>query len=98
MSRAQDNEALRISMPRLRSRLDALAEIGPIDGGGSCRLALTDDDKQGRDLVAMWMRDLGLRVLVDEVGNVVGTWPADRTDPPVRIGRQIEPVANCGAD
>jgi beta-ureidopropionase / N-carbamoyl-L-amino-acid hydrolase len=96
MSRAPDNDTLRISMPRLRSRLDALAEIGPIDGGGSCRLALTDDDKQGRDLVAMWMRDLGLRVLVDEIGNVVGTWPADRTEPPVMTGSHIDTVATGG--
>ncbi len=87
---------LRISFPRLRARLDALAELGAIDGGGSCRLALTDADKQGRDLVVTWMRDLGLRVDIDGIGNVVATWPADRHEPPVLIGSHIDTVATGG--
>jgi N-carbamoyl-L-amino-acid hydrolase len=87
---------LRIAMPRLRARLDALAEIGPIEGGGNARLALTDDDQRGRDLVVTWMSDLGLRVDVDEIGNVVGTWPADATAPPVMTGSHIDTVATGG--
>jgi N-carbamoyl-L-amino-acid hydrolase len=87
---------LRIAMPRLRARLDALAEIGPIDGGGNARLALTDDDRRGRDLVVTWMRDLGLRVDVDEIGNVVATWPADATAPAVMTGSHIDTVATGG--
>ncbi len=87
---------LRISMPRLRARLDELAEIGGIEGGGNARLALTDDDRRGRDLVVTWMRDLGLRVDVDEIGNVIGTWPADATEPPVLTGSHIDTVATGG--
>jgi beta-ureidopropionase / N-carbamoyl-L-amino-acid hydrolase len=93
---AADPAALRISYPRLRARLDALAEIGAIDGGGNARLALTDDDRRGRDLVVTWMRDLGLRVDIDEIGNVVGTWPAERVDPPVLTGSHIDTVATGG--
>jgi N-carbamoyl-L-amino-acid hydrolase len=87
---------LRISFARLRARLDALAELGAIEGGGSCRLALTDEDKNGRDLVVTWMRDLGLRVTVDGIGNVVATWPPDRHDPPVLTGSHIDTVATGG--
>ena len=87
---------VRISFPRLRARLDALAELGAIDGGGSCRLALTDADKQGRDLVVTWMRDLGLRIDIDGIGNVVATWPPDRHDPPVLVGSHIDTVATGG--
>ena len=50
---------------RLLLALDLLAQIGPIDGGGCCRLALTDEDKAGRDLVVGWMRELGLEVSID---------------------------------
>ena len=71
-----------ISWPRLRARLDALAEIGDTGDGGCARLALTDADREGRDLVVTWMRDLGLRVDIDEVGNIVGTWPAASDAPP----------------
>jgi N-carbamoyl-L-amino-acid hydrolase len=95
MTRATVDD-LEISLPRLRARLDALAEIGAIDGGGCARLALTDDDRRGRDLVASWMRDLGLRIDVDEIGNVVGTWPPERTDAPVMTGSHIDTVATGG--
>ncbi len=55
-------EALRIDADRLMRRLERLAGIGAIDGGGCCRLALTDEDRAGRDLVVGWMRELGLEV------------------------------------
>lgn len=55
-------------------RIFALAEVGAIDGGGCNRLALTDADRDGRDVVVGWMRDLGLDVVIDAVGNVIGTW------------------------
>jgi N-carbamoyl-L-amino-acid hydrolase len=90
------SDGLSISYPRLRARLDALAEIGAIDDGGCARLALTDEDRLGRDLVVSWMRNLGLRVDVDEIGNVVGTWPADSTDAPVMTGSHIDTVATGG--
>ncbi len=87
---------LTLSFPRLRARLDALAEIGAFQPGGVARLALTDDDRQGRDLVVTWMRDLGLRIDVDGIGNIVGTWPADRHEPPVLTGSHIDSVATGG--
>ena len=53
-------------------RLDDLAQIGAIEGTqGNCRLALTDEDRAGRDLVGTWMADLGLEITVDGLGNVV---------------------------
>ena len=66
---------LRIDIDRLMGRIMALAEIGAIDGGGVCRLALSDTDKAGRDLVVSWMKELGLAVTVDRIGNVVGIRP-----------------------
>ena len=86
----------RIDRSRLLARLDTLGQVGAIDGGGVCRLALTDADGAGRDLVVSWMRDLGLRIDVDGIGNVVGTWPADRFDPPVMCGSHIDTVATGG--
>jgi len=91
-----DFDGIAISLPRLRARLDALADVGPIEGGGNARLALTDEDRAGRDLVTEWMTDLGLRVEIDEIGNVVGTWPPERIDPPVMTGSHIDTVATGG--
>ena len=54
---------LRINGARLLSRLQQLAREGARPDGGVCRLALSDADKAGRDLVVQWMRDLGLTAL-----------------------------------
>ena len=92
----RDVKTAHVSFSRLRARLDALAEVGSFAPGGCSRLALTDADREGRDLVVTWMRDLGLRVDVDGIGNIVGTWPADRFEPPVLTGSHIDTVATGG--
>ncbi len=87
---------LRVDGDRLLRRLDELATIGPIDGGGSCRLALTDEDRDGRDLVVAWMHDLGLDVTVDAIGNVVGVRPGRTDGSPTMTGSHIDTVATGG--
>jgi N-carbamoyl-L-amino-acid hydrolase len=87
---------LRINGERLCWRLDQLAQIGRIAGDGVCRLALSDEDKQGRDLVVHWMRELGLSVQVDRIGNVVGTRPGLADGPTVITGNHIESVRTGG--
>ena len=54
---------LRINLDRLLGRLDALAAIGAIDGNGVCRMALSDEDRQGRDLVCSL--DAGLPAMTE---------------------------------
>ena len=67
---------------RLLARLDALAEIGADRGRRrSCRLALTDDDRQGRDLVVAWMRDLGLASPSTRSATSSAPWPAPTRRP-----------------
>lgn len=87
---------LRINIDRLMDRIEALGRIGALDGGGVCRLALTDEDKEGRDLVVQWMKDLGLDVTVDQIGNIVGQRDGEETGPPVMIGSHIDSVATGG--
>lgn len=85
----------RINADRLMSRIMELAEVGKIDGGGCSRLALTDDDRAGRDLVIRWMDELGLRIETDDVGNVVGTWDVG-TGAAVMTGSHIDTVRTGG--
>ncbi|MES2103740.1 MAG: Zn-dependent hydrolase [Pseudomonadota bacterium] len=61
---------LKINGDRLWQSLMELAQIGATQKGGVKRLALTDLDKQGRDLVTGWARQAGLAVTVDQIGNV----------------------------
>ncbi|MDH4277100.1 MAG: M20 family metallo-hydrolase [Acidimicrobiia bacterium] len=94
---------LRIDIERLLARLIELSDIGGIDGTTGCsRLAFTDADKAGRDLVVTWMTDLGLDITIDGIGNVVGVWrpesmPAGARDlAPVMTGSHIDTVATGG--
>lgn len=87
---------LRIDIDRLMDRLFRLGEVGALEGGGVCRLALTDADKAGRDLVVAWMKELGLEVTVDRIGNVVGLRQGEVEGPPVMTGSHIDTVATGG--
>ena len=88
---------LRVNSDRLLGRLAALAEIGAIEGTEGCaRLALTDEDRAGRDLVLTWMRDLALDITVDGIGNVVATLPGRVAGPPVMCGSHIDTVRTGG--
>ena len=88
---------LRIDIDRLQERLAELAEIGGIAGTEGCaRLALTDEDRMGRDLVIRWMRDLGLEVTIDVLGNAVGIMAGQVDGPPVMCGSHIDTVRTGG--
>ncbi len=89
-------DGLRIDGARRAARITALAAVGAIDGGGVCRLALTAEDRAGRDLVAGWMRDRGLAVTVDAIGNVVGVRRGLEPGPPVMVGSHIDTVRTGG--
>ncbi len=94
---------VKIQPDRLLADLEALAAIGDTGDGGNCRLALTDDDAGGRELVVGWMRDLGLDVRVDRIGNVVATRAGADGDTadnahaaPVMTGSHIDTVRTGG--
>ncbi len=101
MGLSTDWSELRVNTERLLVRLDELGEIGRIDGPngewGNARLALTDEDRHGRDLVVGWMHDLGLDVAIDAIGNVVATRPgSDPSLAPVMVGSHIDTVGTGG--
>ena len=81
---------------RLQNRIKELGRVGAITSGGVSRLALTNEDRDGRDLVVRWMRDLGLSIQVDRIGNVIGTRAGILDSPPVIIGSHIDSVATGG--
>jgi N-carbamoyl-L-amino-acid hydrolase len=61
---------IRINRERLWESLMSMAEIGPGSEGGSCRLALTDEDRDGRNLFVKWCRDAGCSITLDDMGNI----------------------------
>ena len=86
----------RINGPRLLSRLAALAKIGNTGDGGARRLALSDEDKLGRDQLCRWLKEVGLDVHVDKIGNIVGVLPGATDAAPILLGSHIDTVGSGG--
>jgi N-carbamoyl-L-amino-acid hydrolase len=86
----------KLSPAHLLGNIEALAQIGAIEGGGCARLALSDEDKAGRDLVTGWMKELGLEVRVDAIGNVIGLRAGREPLAPVMTGSHIDTVRTGG--
>jgi N-carbamoyl-L-amino-acid hydrolase len=87
---------LRINAGRLHRRLDDLAQIGALEDGGVRRLAFSDADRAGRDFVEEWMRDLGLTIHVDALGNIAGVRDGAEDGPAVWIGSHTDSVGRAG--
>ncbi|MBQ3921139.1 MAG: Zn-dependent hydrolase, partial [Firmicutes bacterium] len=70
----------------------------------------SDADKEGRDLICKWIREAGMRVAVDRIGNIFGIWAPDESGEtrcpgscgtcgapaPVMTGSHIDSVINAG--
>jgi N-carbamoyl-L-amino-acid hydrolase len=68
-----------------------MARIGATAGGGVQRLALSEEDKQGRDLFVTWLREIDLEVMIDDMGNIFGKRPGKNNDlPSVMSGSHID--------
>jgi len=85
-----------IDRKRLEQSIDELGRIGATPRGGLTRVALTDEDKRGRDLMVRWMRDAGLRVSIDQMGNIFGERAGREPLPPVMMGSHIDSVPTGG--
>ena len=92
----------RIQGPRLYQSLETLGQIGSYvdeETGlhGVCRLALSEEDGEGRRRVISWMQELGLQVTVDRIGNVYArrSGQADHLAP-VMIGSHVDSVPTAG--
>jgi len=74
---------LRVNGKRLQESLETMAKIGATPGGGVQRLALSDEDKEARDLFVKWLNEIDCEVTIDEMGNIFGRRPGKNRDLPV---------------
>ncbi|MCO1333232.1 Zn-dependent hydrolase [Microbulbifer sp. OS29] len=82
---------LRVDSARLWNSLMEIAEIGATPAGGCNRQALTDEDREGRDLFVRWCRDIGCEIRVDRMGNIFARRPgADNSSPAVITGSHLD--------
>jgi N-carbamoyl-L-amino-acid hydrolase len=87
---------MRINRKRLEESMEALGRVGATARGGLNRVALTDDDRRGRDLLVEWMRQAGLSVTVDQMGNIFGQRAGSDGVAPVMMGSHADSVPTGG--
>ena len=76
---------------RLWETLHSLAEIGATNAGGVARVALTDEDRAGRDQFVAWVQELGCTVHVDQMGNLFARREGtDSQRAPVVVGSHLD--------
>lgn len=76
---------------RLWDCLMKMAEIGGTPNGGVCRVALTDEDKQGRDLFVSRCKDAGCSIEIDQMGNIFAKRPGKNNAlPAVMVGSHLD--------
>jgi len=87
---------MKIDRKRLERSIRDLGKIGETPNGGLTRLALTDEDKRARDQMVGWMKEAGLSVSVDQMGNIFGERPGREALPPVMLGSHVDSVPTGG--
>jgi len=91
------NRHVSVNSSRLLSRIKELGQAGRDADGKLSRLAISEADKVGRDILVTWIREAGLEVAIDRIGNIFGIWRTeDQLQEPVLIGSHIDTVKNAG--
>ena len=81
----------------LFDQIRTLALTGTDPLGGRTRLTLTEEDRQARNLLVKWMRELDLDVRVDCFGNIFGILEGkDVEKDSLMIGSHIDTVIHAG--
>ncbi|KWF18264.1 Zn-dependent hydrolase [Burkholderia pseudomultivorans] len=80
-----------VNQQRLWDSLMEMAKIGATAHGGSCRLALSDDEVLGRRRFIDWCEQAGCDIRIDPIGNVFARRPGTQHDAPaVMCGSHLD--------
>ncbi|HEJ2439133.1 Zn-dependent hydrolase [Burkholderia multivorans] len=82
---------VRVNRQRLWDSLMEMATIGATARGGSCRLALSDDEVRGRRRFIAWCEAAGCEIRIDPIGNLFARRPGTEPDAPaVMCGSHLD--------
>jgi N-carbamoyl-L-amino-acid hydrolase len=82
---------------RLLAHIEQLRQIGRTESGGVTRLAFTPEEREGRELVAGWMREAGLEPEIDAAANLIGRRAGDEDLGTIVLGSHLDTVVEGGA-
>lgn len=90
-------EIMKINSKRLKNRMDQINSISVTEEGGMMRLALSDADKEARNLLKQWMIDAGMEVRIDDMGSMYGVLKGTDSDAlPICFGSHMDTQPNGG--
>ncbi len=85
------DSSLRVNGDRLWDSLMEMAKIGATEKGGVCRLALTDLDRESRELLTQWAKAENCTLSVDAMGNMYFRRAGLKSQsPPVGAGSHLD--------
>jgi N-carbamoyl-L-amino-acid hydrolase len=93
---------MQVDTERLRADIEATGEFGRVpseEGWGRTVRCGTEANREAREYFVERLRDAGLSVEIDAVGNVTGRWEPDAADPdaaPVALGSHLDSVPEGG--
>ena len=91
-----EQQKLKINGERLQQTLEQFADFGRTEFNGVTRLSLSEEDRQVRDYFKSCCEDLGMSVVVDDIGNMYATLPGIEDKPPIVIGSHLDTVKKGG--
>ena len=88
---------MKINEKRLEERMNRINSIAVTAESGMMRLALTDADKEARDLIVSWLEEAGMEVKIDDMGSVYGILKGTNPDAkPICVGSHADTQPNGG--
>jgi len=82
---------------RIADMLRQIAEIGADPTAGISRVGFTKDERDAHELVASWLRNLGLTISVDPIGNTRAVRRgAAKNKPAIAFGSHLDSVVHGG--
>lgn len=88
---------LTVDAHRIMDRLQKLGSIGQVPDIGLWRRPYTKAYRESMDLLTSWMKEAGLAVRHDAIGNLIGSLPGNKTEGGiVCTGSHLDTVKNGG--
>lgn len=89
---------LEINGKRLLDSLKNLGSKGITKEGKRSRLEASDEAKEGRDFLVNLIKEYGLELKIDKIGNIFGIWSTDenKDKAPIMMGSHIDSVIDAG--
>ncbi|RID87539.1 Zn-dependent hydrolase [Mesobacillus zeae] len=88
---------MKASRTRIKEDIETIARFGGLSEGGVTRLALSKEDMDGRKYLIEKMKEAGLNVTIDAVGNTIGRREGKKKLAPIMIGSHLDTVP-CGGN